>query len=183
MPQHGQAVVSGRNGEVKNIFTCTSFVSPSGRQNAVQKPSLQVAGLKHSSAARHNFKAFGTPLGGQHSFQFRFDKAPPNQKLPCLIFGRTRVAQRDTDNCHPSRHPSLPQQIPLARRAARRKPPVPLQPVVLTAEQRATARYELAHQLWLNGNPDAARRWLAELADKWPDTAVADRARVTLAKL
>ena len=67
------------------------------------------------------------------------------------------------------------------RQSARQK--LPTQPVVLDSEQQAAAKYELSHSLWLAGRPDAARKWLGEILDKYPTTQIADRARQTLAAL
>ena len=65
------------------------------------------------------------------------------------------------------------------RQAARERLPRPIQ----DNEHQAASKYELAHLLWQNGNPSAAREWLSEILDKFPSTQTADRARQTLARL
>ena len=54
---------------------------------------------------------------------------------------------------------------------------------VWSQEQLAQAKFKVAHMLFQDGNIDAAKNVLSKLVDEFPDTATADRAKVTLAKL
>jgi TolA-binding protein len=53
----------------------------------------------------------------------------------------------------------------------------------LTNEQLAASKFQGARLLWKNGNSDAARRWLEVVVRDYGNTAMADRARVALARL
>lgn len=61
------------------------------------------------------------------------------------------------------------------RQLARAKLPKP----VLDEEQQAAAKFQGAHLLWQAGNADAARRWLDEIMEKYPQTSTAARAYST----
>jgi hypothetical protein len=50
-------------------------------------------------------------------------------------------------------------------------------------EQLAQSRFKVAHMLYLEGEIDAAKKVLGKLLDEFPDTATADRAKLTLAQL
>ena len=52
-----------------------------------------------------------------------------------------------------------------------------------TNDELAAAKLQGARQLWLNGNSEAARRWLELVVRDYGNTPTADRARVTLARL
>jgi hypothetical protein len=52
-----------------------------------------------------------------------------------------------------------------------------------TNEELAQSKFTCAHNLWLGGNVEAARRWLERLVKEYPATETADRAKITLAKL
>jgi|SRR5947209_8217446 len=65
------------------------------------------------------------------------------------------------------------------REASRARLPLPIR----DDERLAKAKVELAHQLWLSGKTDAAGRWLDEITTKFPQTEMAARAAVTLARL
>jgi hypothetical protein len=49
-------------------------------------------------------------------------------------------------------------------------------------EELAKVRYDLAHKLYKNGNPEASKRWLEKLVKDYSSTQTADRARETLAR-
>jgi hypothetical protein len=53
----------------------------------------------------------------------------------------------------------------------------------VTDEELAQSKFTCAHNLWLGGNVEAARRWLERLVKEYPATETADRAKITLAKL
>jgi hypothetical protein len=50
-------------------------------------------------------------------------------------------------------------------------------------EQLAQSKFKVAHLLYLDGNIDAAKNVLSKLLNEFPDTATADRAKLTLAQL
>jgi len=54
---------------------------------------------------------------------------------------------------------------------------------VWSEEQLAQSRFKVAHMLYLDGEIDAAKKVLGKLLDEFPDTATADRAKMTLAQL
>jgi len=54
---------------------------------------------------------------------------------------------------------------------------------IWSEEQLAQSKFKVAHMLYLDGNVDAAKNVLSKLLDEFPDTATADRAKVTLAQL
>jgi hypothetical protein len=54
---------------------------------------------------------------------------------------------------------------------------------VLTEEELARSKFNLAHMLWKAGRIDSAKAQLAKLLDDYPFTETADRARLTLARL
>jgi hypothetical protein len=81
------------------------------------------------------------------------------------------------------------------RLASHRSKPVPSNPVSTaattnrapakqwTSEELAASKFQAAHQLWLTGHEDAARRWLETVLRDYANTSTADRARVALARL
>jgi hypothetical protein len=54
---------------------------------------------------------------------------------------------------------------------------------VWSEEQLAQSRFKVAHMLYLEGEIDAAKKVLDKLLDEFPETATADRAKLTLAQL
>jgi hypothetical protein len=53
---------------------------------------------------------------------------------------------------------------------------------VLTEEELAKAKFNLAHMLWKAGRVDSAKMHLAKILDDYPFTETADRARITLTR-
>ena len=54
---------------------------------------------------------------------------------------------------------------------------------VWSEEQLAESRFKVAHMLYLDGEIEAAKRVLGKLLDEFPETATADRAKATRARL
>jgi hypothetical protein len=54
---------------------------------------------------------------------------------------------------------------------------------VLSEEDLAKSKFNLAHMLWVAGRIDSAKLQLSKLLDDYPSTESADRARMTLARL
>jgi hypothetical protein len=173
------------------VFTSTAFAQCSrgysGNSNSVMAPAgyggFSLAALHRSArASRANLQALARsqprakmlananllPSGpGERSYESSYGESLSATSLELERQRIMQLAQQRRDE-EKSRREKSREAIPVR---------------TWSEEQLAQSKFKVAHLLYLDGNIDAAKNVLSKLLAEFPDTATADRAKLTLAQL